>query len=270
MFNAPNDGELVKPKDIVGHLLICRALGTVQGINVNGTLKDGIRLDLVILTTPGADGQPGKTFRDITWINSKLIGSLKNSIGTMVLARMGIGQAKPGQSVPFVLDDATQDAQAVAAAEDFMRRHPEFNEATPVSQAPAPVAQSAPAAYPAPAPGGYPMPGMALPGPQPVQGYPVAQPAQQYAPGFAPQQPFPVAQPVPVQQSLPVAQPAAYPAPAPVAPISVMAPAQPAPAPAAVAPVAQPVPQIIAGSVWDQLPAEQQAAMAQQGYTRGA
>lgn len=262
MFNAPTDGELVKPKDILGHLLICRALGTVQGINVNGTMKDGIRLDLVILTTPGADGQAGKVFRDITWINSKLIGSLKNSIGTMVLARMGVGQAKPGQSVPFVLDDATQDPAAVGAAEDFMRRHPEFSEPTPISQAPAqpvPVAQPAPVAYPAaqPAPVAYP----ATYGQPMAQPVPVQQPAQ-FGQQWAPGQPAAA----PVQQPLPVAQPAAIPAPVPVAPLSV-APAQPVAQPV---PAAAPASNVIHPGVWDQMPEAQQQQMTAQGFVRGA
>jgi hypothetical protein len=45
---------------------------------------------------------------------------LKTKIGQKVLARIGQGSAKPGKSAPWILLDATGDADAVAKANAFI------------------------------------------------------------------------------------------------------------------------------------------------------
>lgn len=236
MFNAPGEG--IRPADLVGHLLICRPLQHVQNhVAINGQDKDAVVLDLVVLTMAGPDGT-ALALNGVSWINTKLIGSLKTQIGRLVLGRMVQGQAKPGQNAPFELQDATNDPAAVAAAEAWVNAHPEFmNRPIPAAQTPV------------------------TPPAQPVAVQPVAQPAP-----VAPIAPVAVAQPVaaPVAVAQPV-QPVA-PVAAPVA--QGFVPGAPVAAPA---PVAQPAPaQTIAAMVWDAMQPAQQQALEQQGYTRGA
>jgi hypothetical protein len=45
---------------------------------------------------------------------------LKAKVGQKVLARIGQGTAKPGKSAPWILLDATGDAEAVAKANAFI------------------------------------------------------------------------------------------------------------------------------------------------------
>jgi hypothetical protein len=61
-----------------------------------------------------------------------LKNALKTKIGQQVLARIGQGTAKPGKSAPWILVDATGDADAVAKANAFI--------AGGSAQAPAPAA----------------------------------------------------------------------------------------------------------------------------------
>ena len=46
--------------------------------------------------------------------------ALKSNIGKSVLARIGQGVAKPGKSAPWILVDATTDAEAVAKATAYL------------------------------------------------------------------------------------------------------------------------------------------------------
>jgi hypothetical protein len=62
-----------------------------------------------------------------------LKNALKTKIGQKVLARIGQGQAKAGKSAPWILVDATGDADAVAKANAFIGN----------AGAPAPVAAPA-------------------------------------------------------------------------------------------------------------------------------
>ena len=61
-----------------------------------------------------------------------------------VLAQVAQGQAQPGKSAPWILEDATGDANVVAAAEKWMNTNPGVLTGTPIA---------APAAAAAPAPG---------------------------------------------------------------------------------------------------------------------
>lgn len=149
-FNAPSSsGDILAAKDLVGQLLIVRPTEHAQGIKTSFGEKDGIRCDVAVLTQTNADGSHGVIYRDVLWLQGKLVGALKRQLGELVLARMSIGTGKPGQQPPFELDDATGDAQAVAFAEQWMAANPGFVTAL---TAPTPAAQPAAAQAPVPAP----------------------------------------------------------------------------------------------------------------------
>ena len=60
------------------------------------------------------------THEDVLWFPKVLVGSLKGRIGQKVLAVLGKGTAKPGQSAPWILIDATSQGDAVQAATNYM------------------------------------------------------------------------------------------------------------------------------------------------------
>lgn len=155
-FNAPataGSDDRLAPADIVGQLLIIRPLEHVQGVTTTFGEKDGIKVDAVVLTQQNPDGTWGVVYRGALWFQGGLIGSLKTQIGTLVLARMGLGTGKPGQKPPFQLEDATADGDAVQFASQWMSQHPDF---VTELQAPAPRPAAAPAAAPIPTPAAVP------------------------------------------------------------------------------------------------------------------
>ncbi|HLL68840.1 MAG TPA: hypothetical protein VK453_24470 [Micromonosporaceae bacterium] len=217
-FTAPAAGDILQPKDIVGHLLIVRPTEHATGISTTFGEKDGIRADVCVLTElDPTTQQPGRVYQSVLWLQGKLVGSLKKSIGDLVLARMSVGTGKPGQQPPFELDDATGDQAAVNAAQTWLDAHPGFvNTATA-----------------APAAAGTPTPAQPVPPPAPT-----TQPV-----------------PLPAAATQPIALPNIPPAPigAPPAPIAVAAPpvpiavaAPPVPAPVAAAPTPAIDPAILA------------------------
>lgn len=193
-FAAPSaGGETLPPRDLVGHLLIVRPLSVEMIKTANYGDKEAIRANVCVLTQQNLDGSYGIVAEGVLWFSGRLIGSLKNQIGDLVLGRMAVGTGKPGQNPPFILESAVEDPQAVQFAGQWLAAHPEFQ-----------TALKAPAAQPAPAPAAVPAP---VPAPVPAA-IPAAVPAQ------VPAAPAPLpAAPAAIPTAVPVAQvPAAVPA----------------------------------------------------------
>lgn len=137
-FAAPsnNTGESVKVADLAGHLLIITPTEYKTGIQTVHGLAEAVEVEVIDLDTK-------QTHASLLWFNVALRNALKNKIGQKVLARIGQGAAKPGKSAPWILVDATGDANAVATANAYL------------ASAPAPaIATPAPAAAPVAATGG--------------------------------------------------------------------------------------------------------------------
>jgi hypothetical protein len=130
-FSAPSSNtESVKVADLNGHLLILEAIEYKTGIPTVHGDADAIEVRINDLDT-------GLSHESVLFFNVALKNALKTKIGQKVLARIGQGSAKPGKSAPWILVDATGDADAVAKANAFI--------GNAGAQAPAPVA-AAPAA----------------------------------------------------------------------------------------------------------------------------
>jgi hypothetical protein len=128
-FSAPsNNTESVKVADLNGHLLILEPIEFKTGIQTVHGEADAIEVRINDLDT-------GFNHESVLFFNVALKNALKNKIGQKVLARISTGTAKPGKSAPWILVDATGDADAVAKANAFIGN----------AGAPAPVA-AAPAA----------------------------------------------------------------------------------------------------------------------------
>jgi hypothetical protein len=103
-FAAPSaPGSGIKWDDANGCLLLITPIALEQGISTTFGPADAVRADVVILDGPAA----GTEHLDTLVFPKILSGQLTRHIGTKVLGRLGQGVAKPGQSAPWVLAEAT-------------------------------------------------------------------------------------------------------------------------------------------------------------------
>ena len=131
-FSAPStNNESVKVADLNGHLLILEALEYKTGIPTVHGDADAIEVRINDLDT-------GQSHESVLFFNVALKNALKTKIGQKVLARIGQGTAKPGKSAPWILIDATGDADAVAKANAFIAGTPAVA-AAPAAATPPPV-----------------------------------------------------------------------------------------------------------------------------------
>ena len=112
-FAAPAAGSVLKPAEIEGHLLVVEPREYVQAMQTAMGESDAVRCTVHDITD-------STTYDEVLWFSSVLVGSLKSRIGQKVLGVMGKGVAKPGQSAPWLLNDASGEAQAVEAAKKYL------------------------------------------------------------------------------------------------------------------------------------------------------
>ena len=115
VFAAPaaGGGSDVRPADLEGHLLVVEPLEYVASIPTSMGDKDAVRVTIHDITDTA-------TYEDVLWFPKVLVGSLKGRVGQKVLAVLGKGTAKPGQSAPWILVDATTDNECVNAATAYI------------------------------------------------------------------------------------------------------------------------------------------------------
>lgn len=74
--------------------------------------SEAVRADAWVLTGPDT----AEEFTDTLVFPKVLAGQLRGQIGSKVVGRLGQGNAKPGQSAPWILEPATPDDLAKASA----------------------------------------------------------------------------------------------------------------------------------------------------------
>jgi hypothetical protein len=113
-FVAPASQDTsVKPADLAGHLLIISPIEYRTGINTSLGEAEAIDCNIIDLDN-------GTEHHSVLLFNIALRSALRPNIGKQVLARIGQGIAKPGKSAPWILIDATTDADAVAKATAYL------------------------------------------------------------------------------------------------------------------------------------------------------
>lgn len=128
MFDAPSSGGSgVKPADLEGHVLVVEPLEYVPNISTSFGEKDAIRCNVHDITDK-------QSHEDTLFFGTALIGSFKKDIGKRLLGKLGKGEAKPGQSAPWVLVDLTGNEKAVAAATKYMNERTKSTLAAPSSK----------------------------------------------------------------------------------------------------------------------------------------
>jgi hypothetical protein len=115
MFDAPTSGgsDSVSPADLEGHVLVVEPIEYRPSVSTKYGDRDAIQVIV-------HDISEKTSHDDVLFFGSALIATLKRDIGKKVLAKMGKGEAKPGQSAPWILIDLTTNEKAVAAATTYM------------------------------------------------------------------------------------------------------------------------------------------------------
>ena len=111
-FDSPSTGA--KITEYEGQLLLCTPTDHREAIATAFGPADAVVTDLVVLDGPHAPQREA----GVLVFQKALQGQLRPKIGTgrMVLGRLGRGQAKAGQSAPWVLTEPTDDDKAMARA----------------------------------------------------------------------------------------------------------------------------------------------------------
>lgn len=115
-FNKPAAAEGIKWAQLKGALLIIEPVSVETGVKTVHGDTDAVKATVSVIDGPLA----GTVYADTLIFPRVLQSAVRGSLGGMVLGRLGQGNAKPGQSAPWTLEDATGNAADVKAAEDFL------------------------------------------------------------------------------------------------------------------------------------------------------
>lgn len=136
-FGEPSTGSLVKPAELISHLIVVRPTGYKTEVNTSLGVKDAVEVDI-------DDIETGESYEGGLLFNGALIGAFKGAIGTQLLGRIVLGQAKPGQSPPYLFESATSVAADVSRASDFLTAKVSGSFSPPATAVSEPVAQPTP------------------------------------------------------------------------------------------------------------------------------
>lgn len=125
MFATPAPpGEGIQWEHHKGALLLLEVTGVEHAVKTRFGESDAVVADITVLDGPGR----GEHY-DSALIFPKLLQTqTKNAVGQKVLGRLGQGQAKSGQSAPWLLEEAS--AADTTLAEEWVKRN------QPATQAP--------------------------------------------------------------------------------------------------------------------------------------
>lgn len=98
---APPSGG-IKFDDYKGSLLVIEPLSAETGIQTAFGVADAVKANVYAITGAGTSDD----YEDCLIFPKVLAGQLRSQIGKKVVGRLGQGQAKPGQSAPWVLEPA--------------------------------------------------------------------------------------------------------------------------------------------------------------------
>lgn len=99
--SAPGDG--IQWKDHRGALLLVEVEEFIPEISTNFGVTSAVRASVVVVD---GDGK-GESYDDTLIFPKILVNQTKGQIGKRVLGRLGQGEAKPGQSAPWLLNEAS-------------------------------------------------------------------------------------------------------------------------------------------------------------------
>lgn len=105
-FKAPSSASGITWADLKGALLLFKVHGVEAEVNTVHGANPAVRADVIVLDDKSS--VDAETAYVDTLVFPKVLQSqIKGSIGGMVLGRLGQGEAKKGQSAPWMLSEAT-------------------------------------------------------------------------------------------------------------------------------------------------------------------
>lgn len=107
-FAAPATVSGIQYEQLKGRLLVVEPHALETNISTTLGEKDAVRADLHVI-----DQDEPETYEDTLIFPRVLIGQLRPRIGQMVLGRLEQGTAKPGQTAPWRIAEATAQDQAL-------------------------------------------------------------------------------------------------------------------------------------------------------------
>lgn len=127
MFASPASASSMDLKTLLGSLLLIEPLEHEEGIQtVHGT-SSAIRANVYALDGDEKDS----AYEDVLIFPKVLQGQLRPRLGQKVLGRLGQGLARPGQSAPWTLNEATDQDKQVATT--FLNQRTSNQTATPAA-----------------------------------------------------------------------------------------------------------------------------------------
>ena len=108
---APSSGGVVWA-DLKGALVLVEVLAVEDGIQTTFGETSAVRANVAVLDGPSK----GDDHPDTLVFPKVLQSQLRSRVGQKVLGRVGQGNAKSGQSAPWVLEEATQADIAIGTA----------------------------------------------------------------------------------------------------------------------------------------------------------
>ena len=115
MFSAPSaPSGGIKWEDHKGHLLLIEPLSVEEGIATTFGTASAVKANVVVIDTD-------ERFDDCLIFPKILQSQVRSQIGAKVLGRLGQGQAKSGQSAPWLLGEASPED--IAKGEKWVTDH---------------------------------------------------------------------------------------------------------------------------------------------------
>lgn len=118
MFEKPAaPGGGIKWEDHKGALLLIEPTSFEAQVNTSFGPADAVKANVYVIDGPGA----GDSYADTMIFPKLLVAQTKPLMGKKVLGRLGQGQGKPGQSAPWLLEEAS--AEDNAKGEEFVQKN---------------------------------------------------------------------------------------------------------------------------------------------------
>lgn len=111
-FASPASATGIEWATLNGALLIIEVVEVVKDIQTTFGVTDAVRATV----TPVDGESAGSPYQDTLVFPRALKSQLAPNVGKTVLGRLGQGTAKPGQSPPWILSEATEADQQTAGA----------------------------------------------------------------------------------------------------------------------------------------------------------
>jgi len=123
-FAPPAAASGIQWESLSGRLLVIEPHALERDIATILGAKDAVRADVHVI-----DQDEPETHEDTLIFPRVLISQLRPRIGQMVLGRLEQGNAKPGQTAPWRIAEATSQDQALGG--DWLRKRKTFTAPAP-------------------------------------------------------------------------------------------------------------------------------------------